>query len=327
MGHPVGKKKLGDVWIEMVGGCHGFGVFQNVWGNRFGGFVPLNIRSCDPLWHGHVLFPVKTMGPEYCMLVPTKLCRSKPGMYGYVCSLNMGSSTTQKGMMAPHYLYVTWIMNIFSIYMIWLKSWRVTVVVPSIFLKSGDFPPKSPWFSLASLQRWALPRCATRCRRHSEHGAELRAQSQAKQARGGRQRDCSWRRSRWWCPHCLVFFGMKYGELWWNMVNYGEIWWIMVKYGELWWNMVNYGEIWWIMVKYGELWWNMVNYGEIWWIMVKYGELWWNMVNYGEIWWIMVKYGELWWNMVNYGEINWYNMINIWWNRCYSFLMDKRWAD
>ena len=318
----------------MVGGCHGFGVFQNVWGNRFGGFVPLNIRSCDPLWHGHVLFPVKTMGPEYCMLVPTKLCRSKPGMYGYVCSLNMGSSTTQKGMMAPHYLYVTWIMNIFSIYMIWLKSWRVTVVVPSIFLKSGDFPPKSPhphdfpWLPSsvgrcpaappgAGATRSMAPSSAPRAR-PNRPGAVGSATVPGAGRGGGVPIALFFLGWNWWIMGWnMVNYGeiwwimVKYGELWWNMVNYGEIWWIMVKYGELWWNMVNYGEIWWIMVKYGELWWNMVNYGEIWWIMVKYGELWWNMVNYGEIWWIMVKYGELWWNMVNYGEINWYNMINM----------------
>ena len=128
-----------------------------------------------------------------------------------------------------HTIYMShesWIYSA-SIWHIWLKSWTVTVVVPSIFLKSGDFPPKSPlsspWFSLASLQRWALPRCATRCRRHSEHGAELRAQSQAKQARGGRHRDCSWRRSRWWCLFALFFWG-------WNMVNYGETnWYSMIN--------------------------------------------------------------------------------------------------
>ena len=37
-----------------------------------------------------------------------------------------------------------------------------------------------------------------------------------------------------------LWFGLEYGEIWWNMVEYGEIWWNMVKHGETWWNMVIY---------------------------------------------------------------------------------------
>ena len=83
-----------------------------------------------------------------------------------------------------------------------------------------------------------------------------------------------------------VLRGQNAGAYWIDLDNYGEH---VVNFG------VKYGELWWTMVNYGELLWSMVNHGE-------FGEVWWVMVNYSEIWWIMLaNYGK--WQMANYGKL------------------------